>query len=214
MRATLSPAFTGSKIRQMLGFVMHSTNSAIKSAKKQMVEPGHDVLEMKEFFSKFTVDIIASCAFGLEVDSFKNPQNDFKKVADRTMNPNGFLTALKFMFLYFVPKLMKLFDISLLESHTKNFFRRTVNETMDFRERNGIVRPDMIHLLSQTKKGRLSHDLSSSEKITGSLAEVEESEVGQSSVTTIWKNDELVAQCLLFFLAGMIDAENFKNFIS
>lgn len=120
------------------------------------------------------------------------------------MNPNGLLAMFKFLFLYFVPKLMKMLDISLLNRHTKNFFRQTVNETMDYREKNGIVRPDMIHLLMQAKNGKLSHEPKKEDEASESLAAVEESEVGQSSITTVWKNDELVAQCLLFFLAGLL----------
>lgn len=58
MRATLSPAFTGSKMRQMLNLVVDTTNSSVESSKEQMKEPGTDVLEMKEFFSNFTIDII------------------------------------------------------------------------------------------------------------------------------------------------------------
>lgn len=58
MRSTLSPAFTGSKMRQMLNLVVDTTNSSVESSKEQMKEPGTDVLEMKEFFSKFTIDII------------------------------------------------------------------------------------------------------------------------------------------------------------
>lgn len=118
------------------------------------------------------------------------------------MNPNGLLAIVKFFFLYFVPKIMKMLDISLLDSHTKNFFRQTVNDTMDYREKNNIYRPDMIYLLMQAKKGILSHEAKQVEKASESLAAVEESEVGHTSVTTVWKNDELVAQCLLFFLAG------------
>jgi cytochrome P450 family 9 len=201
MRSTLSPAFTGSKMRLMLNFVQKCASSSIVSAKKDIEESGVDVFEMKELFSKFAIDVIASCAFGLEVDSFKNPENDFKKVANSTMNPNGPLVAVKFFFLYFVPKVMKLLDISLLERHTKNFFRKTVNETMEYREKHDIVRPDMIHLLMQTKKGKLTREVAEDTKETDSFAAVEELDLGKSEVSN-WTNDELVAQCLLFFLAG------------
>lgn len=201
MRSTLSPAFTGSKIRLMLNFVQKCSLSSIESVKTQIKESKNGSFEMKELFSKFTVDVIASCAFGLDVDTFKNPENDFKKVADSTMNPNGPIMMVKFALLYFVPKIMKIFDISLLERHTKNFFRKTVNDTMDHRERNGIIRPDMIHLLMQTKKGKLSDETLEKENENDSLAAVNEHQM-EKSETPSWTNDELVAQCLIFFLAG------------
>lgn len=201
MRATLSPAFTGSKMRHMQSLVNNSTDSAIATFRDQLkdnLENGEQ--EMKEFFSKFSVDIIASCAFGLEVDTFKVPENDFKKIADRTMNPSGFQVIFKFLFLYLFPKIMKKFDISLLDDHTKSFFRKTVIETMNYREENQIVRPDMIHLLLQTMKGKLVHE-KDEKVVTDGFAAVSDIEEA-TKVALTWSNDELIAQCLIFFLAG------------
>lgn len=203
MRATLSPAFTGNKMRLMQSMITNAISTSIETVDRQIKDDSKNgILEMKEFFAKITIDIIASCAFGLEVDTFKNPKNEFKKIADRTMNPNGFLTVLKFVLLYLVPKFMKKLDISLLERETKKFFRETVNETMNYREKNSIVRPDMIHLLMQTKHGNLSHETTSDVIKVESFSAIEESELGKIEVTTTWTNDELVAQCLIFFLAG------------
>ena len=201
MRSTLSPSFTGSKMKLMLNFVKKCAKSSIESVKSNVVESNSGVFEMKDLLSKFTIDVIASCAFGLDVDTFKQPENDFKKTADAITNQNEFFVIVKFAFLYFVPKFMKAIDISLLGRRTKSFFRKTVNETMDHRERNGIIRPDMIHLLMQTKKGKLSHDTTKAEDRNESLAAVTEHMV-ESSEARNWTNDELVAQCLLFFLAG------------
>lgn len=208
MRATLSPAFTGSKMRQMMKFVVETTSNGVNSFKLQMGDDNEKgILEMKEFFSKFTVDTIASCAFGLNVDTFKYPENEFKIIANKTMNPDGILLVFKFILLYFFPKFMKKLDISILDRQTKAFFRQTVSETMEYREKNGIVRPDMIHLLQQTKKEKLTHE-QDEEKNVESLAAVDESEVGKNKVLTEWKTDELVAQCLLFFLAGLLIFRN------
>lgn len=63
MRATLSPAFTGSKMRNMFSLVGDCTNVSISTIKNQL-KGKDDMFEMKEFFNKFTVDTIATCAFG------------------------------------------------------------------------------------------------------------------------------------------------------
>lgn len=39
--------------------------------------------EFKALASKFTVDIIASTAFGIEINSFKNPDSDFSRIAQK-----------------------------------------------------------------------------------------------------------------------------------
>jgi len=45
-----------------------------------------------------------------------------------------------------------------MSSSVVNFFRSLVHNTMLIREQRGIVRPDMIHLLMQAKKGTLQTD--------------------------------------------------------
>lgn len=202
MRATLSPAFTGSKMRQMMILIQECNNRAIETIKDNFKESGKNVLEMKEFFANFSVDTIASCAFGLEINSFKNPKNDFKVIAEKSINPSSFLNILKFILCSLVPKIMKKLDISLLDKHTKDFFRQTVLETMQLREEKSIVRPDVINLLIQAKKGKLVHDKKAEENLIDGIATVDESLVGRAEVSTIWQDDYLVAQCLLFFLAG------------
>lgn len=53
---------------------------------------------------------------------------------------------------------------------------------MQAREKNNIIRPDLIHLLMQAKKGSLVHD-KVEEKITDTgFSTVEESAIGKSSV--------------------------------
>jgi cytochrome P450 family 9 len=63
---------------------------------------------MKSFFSKFTVDIISTCAFGLEVNSFKNPQNELQMIAAKAMMRGGFKSIVKFMGFRLFPGLMKM----------------------------------------------------------------------------------------------------------
>jgi len=53
---------------------------------------------------------------------------------------------------------VQLLHIKLMSSSVVNFFRSLVHNTMSVREERGIVRPDMIHLLMQAKKGTLQAD--------------------------------------------------------
>ncbi len=81
MRPTLSPLFTGNKMRQMFQLVLYVGKQSTETLRKQIEGAGR-VLEMRDFISKFALDVIATCAFGLEVDSFKNPDNYFQKIAN------------------------------------------------------------------------------------------------------------------------------------
>ena len=134
------------------------------------------------------------------------------------------------------PKLMKLFKISLFDQKTVNFFRTLVHGTMAHREKEHIIRPDMINLLMQAKQGTLTHsDNDKSDENVG-FATVEESEIGKATSGKIkskfsnismefvnnrklmlfleWEDDDLTAQCMLFFLAGFDTVSILMSFLA
>lgn len=70
----------------------------------------------------------------------------------------------------------------LIPKDIEDFFVRIVSETIDQREKSGVVRNDFMHLLIQLKNhGKL---------------EGETVEVGKLSL------NEIAAQCFVFFAAG------------
>lgn len=75
-------------------------------------------------------------------------------------------------------------------------------DTIEKRTKENIIRPDMIHLLMEARKGNLKHE-SKTDESTG-FATVEESDIGKSkSSRTVELTDEVVAaQALIFFFAG------------
>lgn len=69
MRSTLSPAFTGSKTRQMFQLVVDCSEETIKVLQSEAVNSGSKpyVPELKDLFSRCTTDVIATSAFGIQV---------------------------------------------------------------------------------------------------------------------------------------------------
>jgi hypothetical protein len=57
MRSTLSPMFTGSKMRQMYEFVAKIGQQSANSIKDQIRAKGDNVFEFKELAMRFTVDV-------------------------------------------------------------------------------------------------------------------------------------------------------------
>ena len=202
MRATLSPAFTGSKMRMMFEFMSQCGKQTAITMREQINAGSDNVFEFRELASKFTVDVIASCAFGIEVNSFLNPKNDFQRIAQKVSNFSGFLTTIKFICFMMAPKVMKKLKISLLDKETCDFFQAAILDTMKYRVEKGIIRHDMINLLIQARKGNLSHVSKEEEVVSDGFATVEESNMGKSKVTREWDDQDMAAQCFIFFLAG------------
>lgn len=204
MRATLSPAFTGSKMRQMFQFVTEVGQQTAKSMRDEISGGGENSFEFKELSRKFTVDVIASCAFGIEVNSFKNPDNDFHRIAKKVSDFSSVKVGLKMLAFMTIPKIMQKLGISLLDKESSSFFEEAITETMKIREKKGIIRHDMINLLLQARKGQLAHSINNviEEKASDGFATVEESQLGKSEVIRVWDDTDLAAQCFIFFLAG------------
>ena len=57
-------------------------------------------------FTRYTNDVIATAAFGIECDSLSNPKNEFYEMGRDVTNITG-LRALKAFGYAFSPKLMK-----------------------------------------------------------------------------------------------------------
>lgn len=75
---------------------------------------------------------------------------------------------------------MKLFRLKVFSDEVCDFFRNLVSTTMETREREGIIRPDMIHLLMEAKKGKLKYDAEKQDEGAG-FATVEESTIGKET---------------------------------
>lgn len=204
MRVTLSPAFTGSKMRAMFQLVTEVTGQLTRHLREEC-EKSPEIIEwdMKDLCSKYTNDVIALCAFGIEVNTQKNPQNDFYRIGRSLMNPS-IGTILKFLMMRFFPRVLKTFNIPVISNGSRRFFSSMVLGTMQYRERNNLKRPDMINLLMEAQKGTLHHTNDKEDESAG-FATVNESKSTQEDEEPAkrqWTNDEMVAQCLMFFLAG------------
>ena len=202
MRATLSPMFTGSKMRMMFKYVAEVGKQTTGAMNDQIKAGSENIFEIKALATKFTVDVIASCAFGIEVNSFKEPENDFAEIAAIATSSLGLTTMLKFAGFMLMAPVMKAFKVSFFPKKLEVFFQEAVHETMKIREERGIIRHDMITLLMQAKKGSLSHEQKITDKVTEGFATVEESQIGKSEVKRVWDDDDLAAQCFIFFFAG------------
>ncbi|PSN49032.1 Cytochrome P450 9e2 [Blattella germanica] len=146
-------------------------------------EGGILVVELKDLFTRYTNDVIATAAFGVGVDSLTKPSNEFYLMGKHASNFSGIRSLIFFAHLM-CPTLMKILDIPLIPKTVKKYFRSLVKDTMSTREEKGIVRPDLVELLMQAKKLYVPD------------------EKNPKPDTKVLEFDDLVAQAFLFFLAG------------
>ncbi|KAJ8728458.1 hypothetical protein PYW08_016843 [Mythimna loreyi] len=215
MRSTLSPAFTSSKIRHMVPFMVEVGDQMILSLKKKIKESktGYIDVDCKDLASRYGNDVIASAAFGLKVDSHNDADNEFYAMG-KALTQLSFSALMMFFVLLVLPSsLSKILKLDFFNKESKIFFTKLVLETMNNRESRKIIRPDMIHLLMEAKKGKLTHDEIKSNDEAAGFATVEESTVGQKQVNRVWTDDDLIAQAVLFFFAGFETVSSGMSFL-
>ncbi|XP_045535829.1 cytochrome P450 9e2 [Papilio machaon] len=202
MRSTLSPAFTSTKIRLMVPLMVEVGDHMIRTLKKKIDESGVNYvdIECKDLGTRYANDVIASCAFGLRVTSLEEG-NQFYEYC-KAMTTISFVGMLKILGYRTCPKILKMFNVNLSSKALSSFFSDLVLGTMRQREEQHVLRNDMIQLLMEAKKGTLSHDSKVVKDADAGFATVEESAVGKNKVAREWSDVDLVAQAVLFLIAG------------
>ncbi|XP_063915547.1 cytochrome P450 9e2-like isoform X2 [Zophobas morio] len=213
MRTKLSPAFTSSKMKSMFSLISQNGERFVKyflDKDSKLI-----TLEMKNIFTRFTNDVIANTAFGVECDSLSDRKNEFYMMGKAATDFSGFWMNVKLFVCILVPKLLQLFKITLFSREVGDFFTNLVTSNIQTREKHGIVRPDMIHLLLEARKNGLKHEDTETVQDTG-FATVAESEITKNPKIkkTEITDQDIISQALIFFFAGFDTVSTLMSFMS
>ncbi|XP_011633772.1 cytochrome P450 9e2-like [Pogonomyrmex barbatus] len=183
VRSILSPAFTSSKMKSM--FKLMSNCGVNFSTYLTQLPPEKRTMELKNIFTRYTNDVIATCAFGISVDSMRNPKNEFFVYGTEATNFSGF-SLLKFFIMRNFPWLARIVKLTFIREKITHFFRDLVKTTIKIRDDNGIVRPDMLQLMMENR---------SKDKAELSI-------------------DDMVAQAFIFFFGGFESTSTLMCFVA
>lgn len=114
------------------------------------MESGKTEFEIRDLTAKFTTDVIGTCAFGLECNSLKDSQSEFRRMGCAVLNPSASLALAKMVRVFF-PKLFKALKLRTFPAEVQQFFMGIVKQTIDFRNTNQVRRNDFIQLLLEIK---------------------------------------------------------------
>lgn len=182
VRPKITPVFTGNKMRQLSKLVV-DVGEDLNSFLGKKTKNG-EIIDIKEVAALFTTDVIATCAYGVQANSLKDPKSEFRK---HGKNIFEFSTrrAIEFALFFIWPQTVKFLNLKVFSQDSTKFLTDTLCDVMDQREKNKIVRNDLIDvLLGLRKKNR-----ERTEK------EIEADPVEYSDIM-------LVAQAAVFFTAG------------
>lgn len=156
-RNKISPTFTSGKLKMMHSTILYVANR-LSNHLMGIVKDQPMELEVKDILARFTTDVIANVAFGIDVDSLANPENAFRVAGRRVVETNT-IDRLKFIFTVIFPDLSRMLGFSFSKPDVIKFFMTAIKGAVDLREKQNIKRNDFLSLLVQIKNtGKLEGD--------------------------------------------------------
>ncbi|XP_076352547.1 cytochrome P450 3A8-like [Tachypleus tridentatus] len=153
------------------------------------------------YFGGFTMDVIASCAFGTKTNALRNPDCVFTKT-----DKEAFSSANRWRFLiaFAFPSIMKLFKIPVIDPSGMEFFKKLTLKIIDQRKHSPETkRIDFLQLLLETMDNKLQNSKEDIKNVNNYGYEEENFKFFNNKLQNKYlTEDELVAQCVIFFLAG------------
>ncbi|XP_037669450.1 LOW QUALITY PROTEIN: cytochrome P450 3A8-like [Choloepus didactylus] len=189
IRTLLSPAFTSGKLKEMFPIIGRYGDVLVKNLRRE-AERGKPVT-LKDVFGAYSLDVITSTSFGVNMDSLSNPQDPFVQKVKKLVKFD-FLDPLLFSVTLF-PFLNPLFEainISLFSKDATDFLTHSVKKMKESRLKdNQKHRVDFLQLMidSQNSQETESH------KALNDL--------------------ELVAQSIVFIFAGYETTSSVLSFL-
>uniref|UniRef100_A0A1I8MZ63 Cytochrome P450 n=1 Tax=Musca domestica TaxID=7370 RepID=A0A1I8MZ63_MUSDO len=187
LRNKLSPTFTSGKMRFMYPTIMEVAENFVRVFGELSQKNKNNVVEIKELLARFTTDVIGKCAFGIECNSLKDPNAEFRIMGKRSLSGRRhgkLLTG----FIQGFPNLAKKLDMRMVPDDVNDFFMRIVRETVAYREQNNIKANDFLSILIDLKNGE-----GKSDGVTLSL-------------------EEMAAQAFVFFVGGFETSSSTMGF--
>ncbi|KAF2879260.1 hypothetical protein ILUMI_26906 [Ignelater luminosus] len=185
LRSKLTPTFTSGKMKMMFPIMIECTKQLLDAmdefyTKKQAVD-------VKSILSSFTTDIIGSCAFGLECNSFTDANSKFIEYGKRMFTSISKSQTLSQVIVLASPDLGRRLGIVITPREISDFFINIVRETIEYRRKANVVRKDFLQILM---------DLQDTDKNTEGALTIE----------------EVAAQAFVFFLAGYETSSSTMSF--
>ena len=156
LRSTFTPIFTSGKMKAMVPFIDEIRNK-LKTAIGHKIDNGEEI-ELREMLGKFSMDTIASCAFGVDAHSFEKQETNFVKNASSVFRRSA-SEGLKF-FLALMPGgklIMKYLNMSVFKIKETLYFYDVVKSTVTHRNKTGQRRNDLIDMMIEAMKNNLKN---------------------------------------------------------
>ncbi|XP_069131273.1 cytochrome P450 3A24-like [Argopecten irradians] len=197
VRNIVTPTFSGKKLRDMCPLIRQAGDLLLENLEEKAAKD--EDTSLKETFGAFTMDVIARTAFGLEINSQKDPNDPFiKHVKIFTNSKIAALLIMIYLFFPFLNWLVPLIQsvgINLTKEAT-NFFISVTEKALKDRRQNPGKHSDFLELMA--------HAQAANEECSKTDSSTPDPLSSRKKLT----DKEIRSQALVFFMAGHETSSN------
>ncbi|KAF7243115.1 Cytochrome P450 3A9 [Varanus komodoensis] len=194
IRTVLSPTFTSGKLKEMIPIIQHHVDRLTKYLGEKAKKG--DLLDVKEAFGAYSMDVITSTSFGVTTDSINNPKDPFVKEGRKLVRFSFFSPVfLACMVFPWITPFLNMMNITIFASDAVEFFTRAVKEMKKDREQaTDKGRMDFLRMMIESQK-----------------AGTNQNSGGTSKGLT---DEEITAQAVIFIFAGYEATSNLLGYVA
>ncbi|GAA6083432.1 cytochrome P450 3A27-like isoform X2 [Tachysurus ichikawai] len=194
IRSVLSPSFTSGRLKEMFGIMKSHSHSLVKNLQKTC-DRGESA-DIKEFFGAYSMDVVTSTAFSVDIDSLNNPKDPFVTNIKKMLNFN-FLHPLLIagaMFPFIAPVLEKM-DFGFFPIAVTDFFYASLQKIKSERvAQNNKKRVDFMQLMIDSQK-------------------LEKNELNGKETNKGLNDHEILSQSMIFVFGGYETSSSTLSFL-
>uniref|UniRef100_A0A667Z4I3 Thromboxane-A synthase n=1 Tax=Myripristis murdjan TaxID=586833 RepID=A0A667Z4I3_9TELE len=228
VRSILTPSFSAAKMKEMVPLINTATDALMNNL-NAYAESG-EAFDIHRCFGCFTMDVIASVAFGTQVDSQNNPDDPFVHHAQKFFSFNFFRPIfLLFIAFPFIMAPLAGFIPNKRRDEMNNFFISCIQKIIKQRDEQPPEqrRRDFLQLMLDVRSSKecvsLEHfdvvnhadELDHTHQQTHQSASEQDNDYHQPQVShtkhpqkRMMTEDEIVGQAFIFLLAGYETSSN------
>lgn len=142
MRSVVTPTFSSAKMKAMFPLVAECA----QTLRQVLLKDSTDEVDVPSLMSRFTTDVIGSCAFGVDPGSLTNPDSPFLKMSQRMFRTSRSAILKRYCRTFF-PRLFKLLNLKTYPEDVETFFTSIIRQVLLERRNSGVQRQDFLQLM-------------------------------------------------------------------
>ncbi|XP_031417642.1 cytochrome P450 3A27-like [Clupea harengus] len=195
IRSVLSPSFTSGRLKEMFGIMKTHSKKLVRNLKRE-ADQGKPV-DMKDFVGAYSMDVVTSTAFSVDIDSLNNPNEPFVTNIKKMLKFNifNFFVLLISFFPFTIPLLEKM-NVSFFPMAVMDFFYASLRKIKAERETSTQQsRVDFLQLMMDSQR-----------------QDDEGKQKGETSNKGL-SDHEILSQAMIFIFAGYETTSSTLSFL-